>query len=353
MSLRIERRVQASWAAELIVILAAVALAAVAGCGIFALAGAPPLEALWVLVQEPFGSAYGLSETLVRTVPLALCALAVALALKIDLWNIGAEGQLYLGALAGSWLALHGPDLPGPLRLPAILLVGAAAGAVWAVIPGLLKVYGRVNEIISTLMLNYVAIAWVKLMVYGPWKGADGFPYTTTFDASWWLPLLYKRVHGGLVLVLALAAALWLIERRTVLGFEVRVAGASQVVARYAGVPVLSRLLLVMAVAGAAAGLAGVCEVAGVEHRLHAAISPGYGYTAIIIAFLARRSLPLSVLVAFLFAGLAVGGDGLQVSFPGVSSAVVQVFQGLLLLLVLAGGWLPRYRVGRREGGGA
>lgn len=353
MSLRIKRRVQASWLAELGVVVGAVAVAAAAGCALFAFAGAPPFEALWVMVQEPFGSAYGLSETLVRTVPLALCALAVALALKIDLWNIGAEGQLYLGALAGSWLALHGPALPGYLRLPAILLVGATAGAIWAVIPGLLKVYGRVNEIISTLMLNYVAIAWVELMVYGPWKGDDGFPYTARFDPSWWLPLLYKRAHAGLVIVVVLALVLWFIERRTVLGFQVRVAGASRTVAHYAGVPVLSRLLLVMAMAGGAAGLAGVCEVAGVEHRLHAGISPGFGYTAIIIAFLARRSLPLSVLVAFLFAGLAVGGDGLQISFPGVSSAVVQVFQGLLLLLVLAGGWLTRYRLEWDRGGAA
>jgi ABC-type uncharacterized transport system permease subunit len=257
-----------------------------------------------------------------------------------------------MGALAGAWLALHGPALPGPLRLPSILLVGALAGAVWAVVPGLLKVYGRVNEIISTLMLNYVAIAWVELMVYGPWKGADGFPYTALFDEGWRLPLLYKRIHAGLLLVVALAALLWWIERRTVLGYEIRVAGASQQAARYGGLPVLSRLLLVMALAGGAAGLAGVCEVAGVEHRLHAGISPGYGYTAIIIAFLARRHLLLSGVVAFLFAALAVGGDGLQVSFPGVSAAVVQVFQGLLLLLVLAGGWFTRFRLVRSEGGG-
>ncbi len=347
---RVERRSRPSLWAELGVILAAVLIASAAGCGLFAIAGAPPLEALAVLVKEPFGSAYGISETLLRTVPLAFCALAVALALKIDLWNIGAEGQLYVGALAGSWLALHGPAMPGPIALPAILLVGAFAGALWAVVPGLLKVYGRVNEIISTLMLNYVAIAWVELMVYGPWKGEDGFPYTALFDEAWRLPLLYKRVHAGLLLVVLLALVLWFIERRTTIGYEIRVAGASQPAARYGGVPVLSRLLLVMAFAGGAAGLAGVCEVSGVEYRLHAGISPGYGYTAIIIAFLARRHLLVSLVVAFLFAALVVGGDGVQVSFPGVSAAVVQVFQGLLLLLVLAGGWFTRYRLVRRGG---
>ena len=351
MSVQLERRIAPSWPVELAVVVGAIVVASIAGCGLFALAGAPPLEALWLLVREPFGSAYGLSETLLKMVPLAFCALAVALALKIDMWNIGAEGQLYVGALAGSWLALHGPSLPGPLRLPSLLLLGALAGALWAVIPGLLKVYGRVNEIISTLMLNYVAIAWVELMVYGPWKGEDGFPYTALFDETWQLPQLFRRVHVGLVLVVVLAVVLWWIERRTVLGYEVRVVGASQATARYGGVPVLSRLLLVMAFAGGAAGLAGVCEVSGVEHRLHAGISPGYGYTAIIIAFLARRHLLLCVVVAFVFAALVVGGDGLQVSFPGVSAAVVQVFQGLLLLLVLAGGGVTRYRLVWRRGG--
>jgi simple sugar transport system permease protein len=194
-------------------------------------------------------------------------------------------------------------------------------------------------------MLNYVAIAWVELMVYGPWKGADGFPYTALFAPGWHLPLLFKRAHAGLLLVVVLAGVLWFVERRTALGYEVRVAGASPATARYGGLPVLSRLLMVMAAAGGCAGLAGACELAGLEHRLHAGISPGYGYTAIIIAFLARRSLPVAVGVAFLFAALAVGGDSVQVAFPGVSASVVQVFLGLLLLLVLAGGTLTRLRL--------
>jgi len=337
-------------AAEAGVVLASVALAALVGAGLFALEGAPAGEALLLLVREPFGSAYGLSETLVKTVPLAFCALAVALALKIDLWNIGAEGQLYMGALAASWLALLDPPLPGALKLPSLMLVGGLAGALWAAIPGLLKVYGRVSEIISTLMLNYVAIACVELLVYGPWKGDDGFPYTAVFHESWQLPLLFRRAHAGLLVVLALSVVLWWAERRSVLGYQVRVVGASPKAARYAGIPVLSRLLLVLALAGAAAGLAGVAQVAGVEHRLHAGISPGYGYTAIIIAFLARRHLLVALLVAFLFAGLAVGGDGLQMAFPGVSSSIVRVFQGLLLLLVLAGGSLTRFRLVWRRG---
>ena len=347
MSWQLVPRERRPWWLEVGVYLVALLLSALLGAGLFALSGAPPLDAIVVLVSEPFGSAYGLSETALKTVPLALCALAVALALKIGLWNIGAEGQLYMGALGGMAAALWWPDLPGALGLPLAILAGALAGALWASVPGLLKVYGGVNEIISTLMLNYVAIAWVEYMVYGPWKGEDGFPYTAMIAESWRLPLLYRRVHAGILLVLLLALMLHLAERYSVLGFQVRLVGASVGAARYAGVPVLSRLLLVMFLAGGAAGLAGVMEVVGVEHRLHAAISPGYGYTAIIIAFLARTHLLAVVAVAFLFAALAVGGDGVQMAFPGVSSSIVAVFQGALLLLFLAGGTFTRYRVRR------
>lgn len=348
---RLVPRGEPSVVAELAVLGAAALLCAVAGGLLFALAGAPPLGALAVLIGEPFGSAYGFSETLVRAVPLAFCGLSVALALEINLWNIGAEGQLVIGACAASWVALNGPPLPGPLRLPLMLGAGLLAGAAWAAVPGLLKVYGRVNEIISTLMLNYVAIAWAKLLVYGPWKGEDGFPYTAFFDGSWHLPLLFKRVHAGLVLVVLLALALHFIERRTRLGYEVRVAGASLATARYGGLPVLSRLLLLLAAAGGVAGLGGVAEVAGVEHRLHAGIAQGYGYTAIIIAFLARKHLLAVLGIALLFAALAVGGDGVQMAYPGVSAAIVHLFEGMLLLAALVGGALARYRLVRRGPG--
>lgn len=349
--LRLERRSEPALLAEATVLLLAVALSCGVAALLFWLCGAPPLRALLALAAEPFGSAYGFSETLVKTVPLAFCALAVALGLKIGLWNIGAEGQLFMGAFGATLAALHLPAVPEVARVPVLLAAGALAGALWATGPGLLKVWGGVSEIISTLMLNYVAIAWVEYLVFGPWKGADGFPYTAFFDPGWRLPLLFGRVHAGIVLAVVLTLVLWAIERGTTLGYEVRVAGASPENARYGGMAVLSRLLLVMAAAGGCAGLAGACVVSGVEHRLHAGVSAGYGYTAIIVAFLARRSLPGSVVVAFLFAALAVGGDGLQVAFPEVGSAIVRVLQGFLLVAVLSGGALAGYRV--RVGGPA
>ncbi|MBN1334709.1 MAG: ABC transporter permease [Deltaproteobacteria bacterium] len=331
--------------AEVGVLTAAVAVSAMVGALVFAAAGAPPLASLGVLVTEPFGSAFGLSETLLKAVPLGFCALAVAAALKVNLWNIGAEGQFCMGALGATWAALYGPVVPGPMRIGFALLCGASMGALWALVPGVLRTWGRVSEILSTLLLNYVAIAWIEMLVYGPWKGEDRFPYTAFIDAGFWLPPLFRRVHAGLLLLVGIAVLLAWIERRTVIGYEVRVVGASPALARTAGLPVAARLLAVLAVAGALGGLAGACEILGVQHRLHAQIAFGYGYTAIIVAFLARRDLLASVGVAVLFAALAVGGDGLPVADPALSPAIVKVFQGVLLLAVLSGSTLVRYRI--------
>ncbi len=338
MRIALEPRAPSALAGPLAVA-AGLAAAAIAAVALFSAAGAPPAAVL-TLVSEPLGSAWGLSETLVKTVPLGFCALAVALALKIGLWNIGAEGQLYAGAAGATWAALTLPAGGWPVALAA----GALCGGLWALAPGLLKVRAGVSEILSTLMLNYVAIAGVEYLVFGPWKGADGFPYTAVFAEPWRLPILARRVHLGLVLLAGLALALWLLERRSRAGFEVRVAGASPEAARYAGMPVQRRLVQVLLLAGAAAGLAGAAQVCGVEHRLHAGISPGYGYTAIIVAFLARRWLLLSLGVAFLLAALAVGGDGLAMNAPGVSPAVVEIVQALVLLFALAGDALARWR---------
>lgn len=326
------------------VALAALALSIAAGALIFHLAGAPPIDAFAALLREPFTSRLGISETLLTATPLLLCGLAVALAYRVGLWNIGAEGQLYMGAFAAAGLALYS-DLSGPLAIPTMALAGAMAGALWAAIPALLKVHGRVNEVLSTLMLNYVAIAWVELLVFGPWKGRDRFPYTEYIAEAWQLPTIMGRTHLGLVVAVVAAISLHLLLRVTVFGYEVRIIGASPDSARYAGIPAATRSVAVMALAGAMAGLAGAFEVSGVAHRLHASISPGYGYTAIIIAFLARAN-PLAVIgVAVAFAGLTVGGEGLQIEFPELSSASVSALQGVVLVSVLCGEGLMRYRL--------
>jgi ABC-type uncharacterized transport system permease subunit len=317
-----------------------------AGAALFALAGAPPLAALRTLLGEPFGSAFGVSETLLVATPLTLCGLSVALAHRVGLWNIGAEGQLYLGAFAAAGLALHVP-VPAPASLLLGAVAGALAGALWALGPGLLRVRAGVSEILTTLLLNYVALAWIEYWVFGAWKGADGFPYTAYFDPAWHLPRLMHRAHLGLPVALALAVLLAWLVRHTTVGYEVRVIGASPAAARHAGLPVTSRIIAVMAVAGALAGLAGSFEVMGVAHRLHASLSPGHGYTAIIVAFLARHHLLAVPVVAMGFAALAVGGEALQIEHRALSAAAVDALQGVLLASVLVGQGLARYRLVR------
>lgn len=315
-----------------------------AGVALFSLAGAPPLAALATLLGESFGSLFGLSETLLVATPLILCGLSVATAQQVGMWNIGAEGQLYLGAFAATGVALHLP-VPAPASLVLTALAGALAGALWALVPALLRTHGRVSEILTTLLLNYVAMAWVAYWIYGPWKGADGFPYTAYFDPAWHLPVFLQRAHVGLFAALALAGFLAWVLGRTTVGYEVRVIGASPAAARYAGMPAAARTIAVMAVAGALAGLAGSFEVTGVSHRLHASLSPGYGYTAIIVAFLARSHLLTVPLVALAFAVLAVGGEALQITYPGLSAAAVDTLQGVLLVSVLVGQALADHRL--------
>lgn len=302
---------------------------------LFAAAGAPPLDALWTLISVPVLSDYDRAETLLKALPLGLCALSVALSMKVGLWNIGAEGQLLMGTFAATAVGLFLPGVPDALRLPALMAAGAAGGALWAAIPALLRVYGKVSEILSTLMLNYVAIAWIEGWVHGPWRGADGRPYTAMLDASWRLSRGFIGVYGGLLVLVLTALGLHLALRHTVVGFEIRLVGASPRAARYAGVPVEARLIATLMAAGALAGLAGAVELSGAQHRLAADYSPGYGYMAILAAFLARTNLLGAVIAALGLAALAVGGGALPVSYPGLSSSVVDVTQGVLLLSAL------------------
>ncbi len=319
-----------------------------------AMTGAPPLDVLWELVRAPLSTAFGLSETLLTATPLLLCGLAVAFANQGGLWNIGAEGQLLMGAFAAGGVALHldlgtamSSDLSPLWAVPLATLAAAAAGATWALLATTWSQYTRMSEILSTLMLNYVAIAWLNFLLFGPWKGADGFPYTEYIADSWRLPVLYRRVHLGLLLALSLVAALYLFSRVSALGYEMRIVGASRATARYAGMSVGRIQILVMAISGAVAGLAGAFDVMGVSHRLHTSLSLGYGYTAIIIAFLARAQLLLVPVVAVAFAALMVGGESVQIDYPQISAAAVAALQGILLIAVLVGRGLYRYRLVR------
>ncbi len=329
--------------------LLAVLLAFAASLVLLALYGASPWEAIAVVYRGVLADPRGFAEVLRRAVPLTLAGAGLALAFRAQFWNIGAEGQLLVGAVAASGVALFGPG-EGVAKLVLMAAVAFVAGGLWAMVPAYLKARLAVNDVITTLMFNYVAIYLVEWLIHGPWKGKSvfGFAYTDRFPASAWLPLWPGTglAWPGLVMAVVAAALLAWLLGATKLGFEVRVVGENPEAARYAGVRALSTLLQVALLSGGVAGLAGFVEVAGTHHRLLAPlqISLGYGYTAIIVAWLGRNrplaTLLTGLLIGFVFAAGDVAKVALATPFQ-----LVQVVNGLILFFLIAAEVPIRYRV--------
>ncbi|MHB1043015.1 MAG: ABC transporter permease [Eubacteriales bacterium] len=353
--IRLEKRLEASKAAPFLVPVLSIFLALFTGALFFWFSGKDPVDVYLSMYRGAFGSAYGLSETVVKAIPLSLCGLGVAMAFRMQLWNIGGEGQFYLGAMAASWVALFHPQLPAYVMLPAMAAAGFAAGGLWGLIPAVPRAYQGVNETIITLMLNYVGIYMVDYLVHGPWRDPGGFnfPLTAQFVRAAVLPTFgHTRVHAGVLFAIAACLVIFLVLRSTRWGYEIKVIGESPDAARYAGISLERNILLVMLVSGGLCGLAGMAEVSGIAGRLQEGLSPGYGYTAIIVAWLSRLNPFALLAVAFLFGGLQVGGYAVQVS--GVPSSTVSMLQGLLLFFVLGGEIFNRYRLvlrNRSDGG--
>jgi simple sugar transport system permease protein len=360
--LRFERVLVPSRAATVLVPILSILLALVA-CGVLLLAsGENPFAVYRAMVQGSLGDRFALAETLVKTIPLLLAGLGVSIAFRMQLWNIGAEGQFYLGAIAATGTALYlFPDWPAVLLIPAMMVAGLIGGGAWGFIPGVLRAHLGANETITSLMLNYVAILFSEYLILGPWKNPQGFgfPGTKAFPEAAALPHYGNyRVHLGLVFGLVAAVLLWIALRRTRWGYELGVMGENPRAARYAGMRTRRQIVVVMALSGALAGLAGMSEVAGIAHQLQRNLSPGYGYTAIIVAWLARLD-PFGIVgVSFLLAAVLVGGDQLQLAV-GLPSSVAPMLQGAILFFLLGGDVLTRYRVrwvggkaARRQGTG-
>lgn len=336
------QRMTPAWAEAVGIRAGSLGAALLVGAAFLLATGHDPVRAYQEMLAGAFGTGYALEQTLIRAIPLILTGLGVSLAFTMGLWNIGAEGQLAVGALAASWLALAAPGLPRGVMLPGLVILGLAGGAAWALIPAALRAWAGVNEIISTLMLNYVGLLWVDYLVFGSWADptAFSFPYSRRFSESAAFPTLVGDVHIGLVFAIAAAAGLALLLGRTRWGYEVRTIGAGPAAARYAGMPVRRNLLIVMAISGALSGLAGVGEVAGVIHRIQQGLSPGYGFTAIIIAWVAQLHPWAVVGVAVLFAALLNGGFVIQTT--GVPAAIAYMLQALILTFALASEYLLR-----------
>lgn len=308
------------------------------GAMLIAASGASPVAAYAALFGESFFDYWGISDTMVRASPLLLTGLAVIVPMRAGLFNIGGEGQLYLGALVGTMAALALPELPGIVAIPLILLAGAAGGAAWTLLPALLRVRLGLNEVIVTLLLNFVAIHLVSWAVSGPLE-AEGapYPYSEEVSEAVRLPILMGRTdaHAGFAIGVGCAVALYLWMRLTVPGFRLEIVGRNVRAARYAGIDTGREMVRAMLLGGALAGLAGAIEVIGFKYRLFHLFSGGVGYDGIVVAFLAALN-PLAAPIAAWFMAALSTGAGTMERAVGVEASVVEVIQGLLVLFVAA-----------------
>jgi simple sugar transport system permease protein len=349
MQLVLEKRAERSATIALVSPLIAIGLTIVTMSILFAILGKNPFTALRVYFVDPLTDLFTLQEIAVKATPLVMIAIGLSLCYLANVWNIGAEGQFLMGAVSGSWIAVvtNGTEA-GPWVLPAMLAMGALGGALYALIPAICKVRFGANEILTSLMLVYVADLLMDYLVRGPWRDPNGmnFPTTAAFDPVATVPILVEgsRLHAGAIVALVVVVLATVMLGRTIKGFEIRVVGAAPRAARFAGFSSNRLVLFTFAVSGALAGLAGIIEVAGPVGLLQPGISPGYGFTAIIVAFLGRLN-PIGILIAGLFLALTfIGGEGAQISMK-IPLDLTKVFQGILLFYVLACDSLILYRI--------
>lgn len=345
----LERRSSPSTVMPFVSPLLAVLAMLATGLVAFSLLGTDPLAALRLFFVEPFASAYGWGELLLKTTPLLLCALGLAVGFRANVWNIGAEGQLVIGAIAGGAIALFVDDL-GVFTIPAMLLAGMLGGMVWASIAAFLRTRFHTNEILVTLMLVYVAQLLLSYLVHGPWRDPAGFnfPQSKSFDEHALLPLLFEgaRVNISFVIALVLTLASWGFVAKTFAGYQMRVAGLAPAAAAYAGYGEKGTVWLALLVGGATAGIAGVSEVAGPIGLMQPSVSPGYGFAAIIVAFIGRLHPLGIVLASLLMSALFIGGESAQIELQ-LPASITGLFQGVLLFYLLAADLFIQFRIRR------
>lgn len=315
---------------------------------IFFFMGKNPFEALYTFFILPINNSYGISELFVKATPLVIIAIGLSMGFRANVWNIGAEGQLTMGAIFGGGLALYFHDSESMFLLPAMFVLGAIGGAFWGAIPALLRTRFNANEILTSLMLTYVATLFLSFLVHGPWRNPEGFnfPESRPFPDAALLPIIYDgtRVHLGTAFAVLVVIAGWILLSKSVIGFQLRVVGKAPQAARHVGFRQKRMVWFTLLLGGALSGLAGLFEVAGPIGQLQPAISPGYGFTAIIVAFLGRLH-PLGILFGGLIMALTyLGGELAQITL-GLPNAVTGLFQGILLFFLLACDVLTKYRV--------
>jgi simple sugar transport system permease protein len=349
MRIELEKRPQVSGIFRFLSPLLALVLALIAGTIMFALLGKDPVEALDAFFVEPLLEVWSLHELAIKAGPLILIGVGLCVCYRSNNWNIGAEGQFTMGAVAGSFIPIIFTEWHSPMVLPLMLIAGMIGGALYAGIPALLKAHFNTNEILTSLMLVYIAQLFLDWLSRGPWRDPQGhnFPQSIDFPPEATLPAIWEdsgRAHWAIVFAVVAAFLAWFMMRYTLKGFEITVLGQSERAGRFAGFSSRKMVWFAFLFSGALAGLAGISEVSGSIGHLQPAISPGYGFTAIIVAFLARLNPLGAILSGFVLALTYLGGEAAQLS-PGISAKAASVFQGLLLFFVLSCDTLIYYRI--------
>ena len=346
--IRLEARPEPSQAMRYLSPLIAVALMLLAGLVIFSALGKDPIQGFRLFFLNPVRNLYGVSELLLKAAPLMLCAVGLAIGFRANVWNIGAEGQFIFGAIGASGVALYFKGSGGPLLLPAMLCAGALAGAAWAAIPALLRTRFNANEILVSLMLVYVAQLYVSWLVFGPWRDpmGFGFPQTEMFGRDALLPNIMAgtRLNAGIFIALGVLVAGYLFMQFSHTGYKMRVAGEAAGAARYAGYSASKMIWIGLLCGGGAAGIAGMTEVAGPMGQLTDKVSLGYGFAAIIVAFVGRLNSIGIALASLLMALLFLGGEQVQ-QHMNLPSSISMVFQGMLLFFLLGADVFINYRL--------
>jgi ABC-type uncharacterized transport system permease subunit len=346
--IRLEPHGDVSRAWSLLSPVVAIVLTLISGVLIFSAMGKDPGLALYTYFVQPVTTVFGITELLVKATPLVLIGIGLSIGFRANVWNIGAEGQFTFGAIVGGGIAIGFHDSDNFLLLPLVMIGGIAGGMAWAAIPAFLKTKHNTNEILTSLMLAYVSVLLLSYLVHGPWRDPDGhnFPESRLFPNAAMMPVIWEdsRLHLGTVLALLAVIGGWVVLSRAVIGFQLRVVGQAPAAAKHAGFSENKLIWFSLLLGGGLAGLAGVAEVSGTIGQLLPSISPGYGFTAIIVAFLGRLH-PVGVLLAGLIMALSyIGGEVAQIEI-GLPAAVTGLFQGILLFFLLSCDVLTHYRI--------
>nr|MBQ4317539.1 ABC transporter permease [Clostridia bacterium] len=324
---------------------AAVLLSLVFAALVIFIFGYNPIKIYAKMIEGSFFTPFRIQETIHKAIPLIILSLGVSVAFRMKFWNIGAEGQFYMGAVAASWVALNFGDLPMLVLIPLMFIVAFIAGGLWSLVPAFLKIKCGASETLVTLMMNYIAIKFVTYLQIGPWKdpNAGGFAKIAKFTSNAVIPKV-GGVHLGWIIALALAALVYFLIKYTKLGYEISVLGENMDTARYAGMNVAKIIILAVLISGGICGIAGMIQASAVERSLSDQLSAGLGFTAVITAWLSQLSAPVIVIVSFLFSVMLQGGAYIQTALQ-VPAAVAEIIQGIILFFVLGSEFFMQYKI--------